>query len=154
MEVDVESVDEHDMPGDKDDDESKESMATAEVGGKVPCEYLQSRSQNIKIIKKLSAEFRDEFNMSGDPEQRKPASKMKEKGKKAQNKESVRQQSQRNKDRCVFSDHDKSFSHSMFPASYPLPSLRCSLLRTQLPLPLSSMKAFLPPLPVGRLPHQ
>ena len=126
MEVDVECVDERDTPGDKDDDENKESMAMAESGGKVPCEYLQSRAQNIEFVKKLSAEFRDEFNIntSGDPKQGKPASKKQENGKKAQNKESVRRQSQRNKDRYVFSDRDKSLSFnvsSVLPTSESAP---------------------------------
>jgi len=153
-EIDVESEDE-DEPVNKNDDEKKENMVMVEGGGEVPCEYLQSRAQNMEIVRKLSAELRDEFEISKDSKKKKPTSK--KKGKKVPNERSVRRQSQRNKDKCVFSDRDKSFSHffrSTFSASYPLPSLRHSLLRTQLPPPLSSMKALLLPPLVGKLPHQ
>ena len=111
MQIDVESEDE-DEPVNKNDDEEKENMVMVEGGGpgEVPCEYLQSRAQNMEIVRNLSAELRDEFEILKDSKKKKPASK--KKGKKVQNERSVRRQSQKNKDRWVFSDRDKSFSHS------------------------------------------
>jgi hypothetical protein len=97
--MDVKSENE-DEPDNKDDDGNKENTIVTVEGGESG--YLRSRAQNIEIVKKLAAEFRADFELSLDTnsKQRKPASK--KKGKKVQNEGLARRQSQRNKDRCVF----------------------------------------------------
>ena len=57
-------------------------------GGAVPCECLQSCAKNIEVVRKLSAKLREELEISKESKKKKPASK--KKGKKVQNKRSVR----------------------------------------------------------------
>jgi hypothetical protein len=147
MEIGAESEDENE-PVNNYDDEEKENTVRVEGGG----DYLESRAKNIEMVRKLSSEFREELDAVLPKESKKKKPVSKKKGKKVQNEISVRRQSQRHK--CAFSDRDKSLSHFSFSASYPLPSLRQSLLRTQLPPLLSSMKALLLPLLVRKPPHQ